>query len=74
MRERAKCTTCRFFDSLDDEHGYCKVDPPKRDKEGNGLWPMIPYYEWCGRHRPFFKVVNTPMGAMMKPVEEGDEE
>jgi len=73
-REQAKCETCRYFDAVNDVEGMCKVDSPKLRKDGSGDWPMIPNHEWCGRHRPFFKVVNTPMGAMMKPVDKGDDE
>lgn len=72
-REQSKCKTCRFFDAVDDQQGTCRVDAPLMTKSGDGIWPMIFNYDWCGKHRPFFKVVHTPIGAMMKPVEEGDE-
>ena len=73
-REQAKCKTCRYFDAVDDRMGMCKIDSPAINSEGYGHWPLIHNYEWCGRHRPFFKVVNTPMGVMMKPVDKDEEE
>ena len=73
MREQAKCETCRHFDAVDDRQGFCRVNPPTRNREGDGMWPMIYHYEWCGQHRGFFKVVNTPLGAMMKQVDKDDE-
>jgi len=74
MRERSKCATCRHFDAVDDRQGFCRVSPPTRDKQGDGVWPLVHNYEWCGNHRPFFKMVKTPLGSYLKPVEEGDKD
>ena len=73
-REQAKCATCRYFDAVDDKQGFCRGNLPTRNREGDGVWPKVFNYEWCGHHRPFFKVVNTPLGVIMKPVEGDDEE
>ena len=73
MRERSKCETCRYFDAFDDKEGMCRVNSPVMDKDGNGNWPKVFNYDWCGKHRPFFKTVKTPLGVYMKPVEKGEE-
>ncbi len=74
-REQAKCETCRFYNKNEGASGECRVNPPIASEGGRrGKWPHVFTTDWCGQHRGFFKVVNTPMGAMMKQVDSKEEE
>ena len=73
-REQPRCTTCRYYSKEEGATGECRVNPPiAREGDRHAKWPHVYMTDWCGSHRPFFNVVRTPLGAMMKPVEEGEE-
>ncbi len=69
---QARCKTCRYFDAVYDFQGLCKVRSPRIGEDRRGKWPWVPDHEWCGKHRPFFKVVQTPIGAALKAVDEDE--
>ncbi len=72
-RHQSRCKSCRYFDSVSETHGLCKVESPRITSNGGAIWPWVTTHEWCGKHGPFLELVHGPLGAYMKPVAEEKE-
>lgn len=48
------CHKCLFFNKKigTDKQGECRVNPPKLNKSGFGIFPVVFSDEWCGKFTP----------------------
>ena len=51
MNDKTTCGDCRHWDAYDPDgdgdRGECRRLASKRDRQGNGRWPITIEVEWC---------------------------
>jgi hypothetical protein len=49
-RVRPKCHTCKNWAYRLPNVGECRVEPPVSKGHDSGVFPIIHFLGWCGRH------------------------
>jgi len=51
FREDEQCKDCVFFDDsfpAEDGKGMCRANPPRAEKRGDSIFPIVKETGWCG--------------------------